>query len=278
MWCKRCGQDVPGVSSAEEGKICCARCGWGLGQDSAGGGAAQGSQRAQVKAGSEAVPGDPAARIESDGPSHWDDWELDEQLLHIRRKLGAADAPSPEVQAACRSERARLDPGHAGPPAWHVAPQRKPAPGPSPDRQSTASMPAVTWAILSLGLMAFVCGAVLMGWSVATQRDELWSRGVPFAVVGQIALLVGLILQLERLWRDGRQTAAKLEHVDEELHGLRSTTAMLGTTHSSAASAFYCHMAGGANSQLLLSDLKGQLDMLALKIGQEQGREGRDEG
>lgn len=273
MWCKRCGQDVPGVTSAEGGKLCCARCGGHLGRDSAGGGAVQDSEVARTPAGTEAQPGDAAAGVESGAPSHWDDWELDEQLRHIRRKLGAAEASGPEVQAAYRHELAKLDAAHAGPPAWHCTPGRKPAPGSTSDaREAPSSVPAVTWAVLSLGLMAFVCGAVLMGWSVATAREELWSRGVPFAVVGQIALLVGLILQLERLWRDGRHTAAKLEHVGEELHGLKSTTAMLGTTHSSPASAFYCHMAGGANSQLLLSDLKGQLDMLALRIGQEERR------
>jgi len=224
----------------------------------------------------EATPGDLATRIEPGPSSRWDDWEMDEQLRHIRRTLGAAQASGPEIQAAYRREVAKLDAAHPGPPAWHCTPASKPAPPSAPDaasdaaRQTPSTMPALTWGILSLGLMTFVCGAVLMGWSVATGREELWSRGVPFAVVGQIALLVGLILQLKRLWRDGRQTAAKLEHVDEELHGLKSTTAMLGTTHSSAASAFYCHMAGGANSQLLLNDLKGQLDMLALKIGQEK--------
>ena len=31
---------------------------------------------------------------------------------------------------------------------------------------------------------------------------------------------------------------------------------------------FYSHLAGGANPQLLLSDLKSQLDLLADKIGE----------
>ena len=259
------------MNSVEEGKLCCARCGGDLDRDSAGGGAVRTPDQARPPAGADAKPGNPAAGVDADSPLHWDDWELDEQLHHLRRKLGPAEASSPEVRAAYRRELAKLDGGHAGPPAWHCTPDRKPN---AAEADHASPVPAVTWAILSLGLMAFVCGAVLMGWSVATGREELWSRGAPFAVVGQVALLVGLILQLERLWRDGRQTAARLEHVGEELHGLKSTTAMLGTTHSSAASAFYCHMAGGANSQLLLSDLKGQLDMLALKIGQER----RDEG
>ena len=69
-------------------------------------------------------------------------------------------------------------------------------------------------------------------------------------------------------WRDGRSAAAKLDEVDEELHDLKTTAAMLSETHS-PSSAFYAHYAGGANAQLLLADLKGQLDLLAIKIGQE---------
>jgi len=37
---------------------------------------------------------------------------------------------------------------------------------------------------------------------------------------------------------------------------------------SPSASDFYAHYAGGANAQLLLTDLKGQLDLLAIKIAE----------
>jgi hypothetical protein len=119
-------------------------------------------------------------------------------------------------------------------------------------------------------MMTFVCGGVLVGWSVVSARAELWNFGLPTSLLGQIALLAGLVLQLERIWSDSRETASKLEHVDDELHDLKTTTTMLGTSQSTAGSSFYAHLAGGAGPQLLLADLKGQLDLLAVKISRDE--------
>jgi len=45
---------------------------------------------------------------------------------------------------------------------------------------------------------------------------------------------------------------------------------MLGTSHASPGAAFYSHLVEGASPQILLSDLKGQLDLLAVKLGQNE--------
>ena len=82
-------------------------------------------------------------------------------------------------------------------------------------------------------------------------------------------MLVGLILQLDRLWNDNRTAASKLDEVDEQLRELKTTTGFLSTTHGPSSAAFYAHMADGASPQILLSDLKSQLDMLATKLGRE---------
>lgn len=169
----------------------------------------------------------------------------------------------------------RIDARHRGVPAWHAgtaARQTGKAARRSKRRRGAAPAAAqantAVWLALSLGVMMFVCGGILLGWSVAAGRKELWSLGLPIALVGQVGLLIGLVLQLERMWRHNHATVARLENVDEQLHDLKSTTALLGTTHSTPAVAFYSHMAGGASPQLLLTDLKGQLDLLAVKIGQ----------
>jgi hypothetical protein len=128
---------------------------------------------------------------------------------------------------------------------------------------------AFHWFILSGGTTSFACGAILLGWSLATGRQELWSVGLPMALAGQIALLVGLVLQLDRLWHDHRAAAAKLDDVDSQLQELQTTTSLLGTHHGPAGGTFYSHFAGGASPQLLLTDLKGQLDLLAIKIAQD---------
>jgi hypothetical protein len=114
--------------------------------------------------------------------------------------------------------------------------------------------------------MSLVCGAVLLGWGKWEARADLWDLGLPIALAGQFGLLLGLVLQLDHLWRDSRQTAKQLDTVGEQLHDLHQAAAMLGTTHTPSAQAFYTHLAEGANPHLLLADLKGQLDLLAMKI------------
>jgi hypothetical protein len=114
--------------------------------------------------------------------------------------------------------------------------------------------------------MTFVCGGVLLGWSLVTNRQELWTIGMPIALFGQIALLLGLLLKLDRLWRDNHRAAAKLDHVDEQLHQLKTATRMSHTSHGLLSGAFYSHLADGASPQLLLTDLRSQLDLLASKI------------
>jgi hypothetical protein len=43
----------------------------------------------------------------------------------------------------------------------------------------------------------------------------------------------------------------------------------MSVTHSAPAQSFYAHMAGGASPQLLLADLKGQLDLLAVRMSEQ---------
>ena len=57
----------------------------------------------------------------------------------------------------------------------------------------------MAWAILSLGLAVFACGAVLLGWSLIGERDDLWPIGMPLAILGQAGSILGLILQLDGL-------------------------------------------------------------------------------
>ena len=81
---------------------------------------------------------------------------------------------------------------------------------------------------------------------------------------------MALVVQLDRLLHDNRDTAAKLDMVDSKLHRLTAATIQLGSHSHSPSDAFYSHLTGGANPQLLLSDLKSQLDLLAVKIGDRE--------
>jgi hypothetical protein len=229
----------------------------------------------------------------------YDGWALDEQLRHIERRLQTAtptaspddsaasspkgdslifvgrksgQSPRKSGQSPASAKKLRLDAAHGGPSAHHFPRPAKPRSKPrgcdvEPSTSGSFSG-ALTWLSLSAGTAAFVCGGVLLGWSIVTGRQELWTIGTPVALGGQVALLIGLVLQLDRLWHDSRHAAAKLDTVDEQLQKVRTATSLLGTTVGPSSS-FYAHLAGGAGPQLLLSDLKGQLDLLALRMKEE---------
>ena len=108
----------------------------------------------------------------------------------------------------------------------------------------------------------------MLGWSLWTGRGELWKIGLPIAATGQISLLVGLLLQIDRFWRDHHRTAARLDKVGAELRDLKTSTTFISAGHGpSPASSM--HFDSGADVQLL-GDLKSRLDSLAARIEEKQ--------
>jgi hypothetical protein len=245
MWCQDCRQDVPALPSADKQAFCCPRCG------------------GEIRVASDPPADAPVAAIQLPG---YDGWDLDEQLRHIQRLLqtakGNEGGPKPM----------RLDPPQAGPPARHPD-----ISDPSDVRPQAASVSRgslsgfLTGLALSLGTTSFVCGSVLAGWSLAADRHDLWTLGLPLALGGQIMLVVGLVLQIDRLWHANRKAAAKLDNVDRQLHELKTTATLLGASQGPASTTFYSHFVAGASPQLLLTDLKSQLDLLAMKIARQEG-------
>ena len=136
----------------------------------------------------------------------------------------------------------------------------------SSERPAAPRSNFAAWAILSVGLTTFACGAVLLGWAYAAGREDLWPIGMPLTLIGQAGLILGLVLQLDGLWQSSHQTQQTLVTLDDELTRVRQATTLLSTSHSGPAQSFYAHMAEGATPQLLLADLKGQLDLLAQQM------------
>ncbi len=202
------------------------------------------------------------------GPMPYDGWEMDEQLRHIERVL-TANRLRGEPAAAGEQEVSRADWPQAGAPAWHVHPASRPARRPLPRKPARQGfvLGLLIGTALTLGPLAVVGGGALLGWSLWTGRQDLWAFAAPTAMGGQIVVLLGLVLQLNRLGRESRQAAGKLDRLDQDIHDLRTTTTLLGTTHGPSAAAFYAHLADGASPQILLSDLKSQLDILAVQLG-----------
>lgn len=192
--------------------------------------------------------------------SDLDDWALDVELHRLHRLVTAAmpalqppmmlpTLPWPSGQGVTAVP---TNPAQAPLAVSRVSPRRR------------ASI--VVWSLLGFGIMAFVCGAILLAWSLIGDRTELWTLGMPICLAGQLGLLLGLVFQLSRLWDDNRQTANQLASVDQRLDDLKQTATLLTTGHASPAQSFYAHMAGGASPQILLADLKSQLDLLAVQM------------
>ncbi len=260
MWCKACRQDVPGVASFDEGGFCCARCGEKIGTDPA---LLTATHACQIldQGVDLAEQDEPQETVAAAPPVALDDWEVEEQLRSADRLL-RQNARTGQVASA---PVFRFDPAHAAVHGAGAGPHFSPS-QPVADPPPKRSAGVVAMLLLSLGFMGFACGGVLLGWGWIDNRQELWDLGLPIALVGQCAMLCGLLLQLERLWRSGSDTATRLVQVDQQLHDLQHTTHLLSTTHAGPAKSFYAHFSEGANPRVLLADLKGQLDLLATRL------------
>lgn len=268
MWCHNCGQDAPRVASPETGRQCCLRCGKPVGQEPSAQPHSAGPRAADTheKGRADELGSSDAARRR---PSSYDGWELDEELKHIGRLLGGSARSATGSGRAAGQTHRRFDAAH--PTAalhHHVGRARRSA---SADFDlGTAALGAMVWGALTLGLMASACGGVLLLWSAVLQRDDLWSIGLPVAMVGLLALAVALVMQLDRLSGDHRQTAAKLDQFDSRLLQLRRDAATSAGGTRPPGDAFYAHWADGASPQLLLTDLKSQLELLTHRLGQSE--------
>jgi hypothetical protein len=203
-----------------------------------------------------------------------DDWALEAELRGVQRLVGSLKSAAGTTMSSARHT------AHASPEGWHALQHASATPRDADFADSAGAPPKaiaaapkshlMAWMILSLGLATFACGAVLLGWSLVAQRDDLWPIGMPLALIGQAGLVLGLILQLDSLWHTSRKTAQTLDQLDGELSRVRHATTLLSTSRTSSAQSFYAHMAEGASPQLLLSDLKGQLDLLAQQMATQK--------
>lgn len=262
MWCSRCQQDVPAVPGQRANTLCCVRC-----QALLSGAAVEASAYSPPEP---ALPEgiEPLDSLKTQTPLDQlllppipqEDWQLEAELRYVER-LAAAWRDTPPLQdsfALASEEQGVSEQRHS-----HEEPSDDVAP-------AKPRFAGLAWAALSLGVMSFVCGGVLLGWSAIAGRQDLWSIGLPLALVGQAGLIVGLVLQLETLWQTNRATSQTLHSLDGEIHELRHSTTLLTQSRSNPSQSFYLHLSEGASPHLLLADLKGQLDLLSEQMGKRR--------
>jgi hypothetical protein len=206
------------------------------------------------------------AAVSATRSSIYDGWATEEKLGHIGRVLGVSESRGARPKRPKGRTQHRFDAAHDTVGSHHCG---RRAAGP-PSEFGPKILGAVAALALMLGLMGSACGGVLLGWAAVMRRDDLWTIGLPVAIGGLLALLVALVLQLDRLSGDQRETVAKLEGFDSRLHQLRRDTAMTGGRNPLAGNAFFSHWSDGGSPQLLLTDLKSQLDLLTRRLGRDE--------
>jgi hypothetical protein len=237
--------------------MCCGRCGVPLSSD---------DERGDAKASRAETAMHPAeVGLDLDAPplglaTSFEDWQLDQNVRSLQARVQPWRSGRPPHRAASRLPQWRLDAAHVPVPRAHKPKRRASADAPA------GRSPGFTNSALLLGLMATVGGLAVLGWSVVESRGDLWNIGLSSTVAGGVVFLLGLVLQLERIWHNSRLAVHKLRQIDAHLQDLERTTASLGVTHGSASQTFYTHMAEQAHPHLMLADLKGQIDLLAMNL------------
>jgi hypothetical protein len=257
MWCRNCQQDVPTIGSTDASAARCTRCHKPFAGDPT---TTKATSIPRDIASGKNLGGQPELKADWLEQALLDDWELEDELNEAQQLAGSLDSGD-RVNPVVRVDGAHLPGGNREEAA--IRPSSK-------KRNNSAQSSFFSWCMLSVGMMAFVFGAVLIGWSIAEDRPDLWRLGLPFTLGGQAALIVGLVFQLDGLWRSNRAASETLDELDSQLDELRHATSMLSTTHSTPAQSFYLHLADGASPNLLLADLKGQLDLLASRLADKR--------
>ena len=267
MWCNNCQQDVPGVVSADADRsVCCARCNRIVSSVESSDDSAPDSNPEGESA--KTVSGANSDDDRIDCPTMLDDWRLDEDMRAAERWIQKYSTHNDGRWESPHQSQLPHFSAHSKAPAEPARSNVEPTERPKRKRRIFSVL--TSWLLLSLGMMAFFGGGVLLGWSMYTDRADLWRIGLPLALFGQAGLLLGLLLSLERMWQNNRESERSMDDLDQRVSDLKHATTMLETTNGGSANSFYSHLAHGANSQMLLADLKGQLDLLATKMANER--------
>ena len=257
MWCSTCQQDVSACVPGPEGGNACAKCAGAL--------PAQACAAVSITA-AIASPERPALLSpRAAAPILDDDWTLEADLHSVERLVQTLKATGPKI-----GDSVEIHAAHDFRATQPHFPQRTAGgPASAAGATSVATLPrsnSFAWTLLSPGLAAFACGAVLLGWSIVGNRQDLWPIGMPLTLIGQAGLILGLVWQLDGLWQSSRKTVTTLQELDSELAQVRSAAVLLSANKATPGQSFYAHMAEGVSPHMLLADLKGQLDVLSQQM------------
>lgn len=268
MWCSNCQQDMPSVAHPTNGRMVCTRC--------------QRTMRTSKPHSTPSISDDgipldePVAAVAAATPPRIDEWSRSTELRELSRKLrraGGTPAVAAQGVPILQGPR-RFDPPQFGPEVLQHASfplveplDSQPLASSIARRNRTDASQVVAWFVVFVGTMVLGGGIGLVAQSLSTQQMVYWNLALGLTLGGQGTLILGLVLVVSRLWRSSRHVAGKLHDAVARLGQLQQTADALSAMRSGGAPAFYADLARGASPQMLLANLKGQLDQLAARLG-----------
>jgi hypothetical protein len=273
MWCSNCQQDVPAIGKPGTNKCVCSRCQQivrpphavqicedGIALDEA-------PQLLKTAAASTGT---------TSPPFETDDWDLRRRNRELGRKL-RHDLGKPRSRSAASNRTASSDlvipdnlfddlrlgaaPSLFAPTEADLGPRSAPPYKPEGGQ-------FLAWLTAFCGAAVLGAGLGTVSWSLSAGRADTWNLAVGLTLTGQGLLIFGLVLIAARLWRNSRYASHKLIDVHTQLGQLQHTADAL-TAMRSGAPAFYAELVRGASPQMLLANLKGQIDQLTTRLSNE---------
>ena len=265
MWCTNCQQDVPGIAHAVSGRIVCSRCQRPMPNKKV-------LHAARICDEGIALD-EPAAAIAAAAPplrsENWSSRHVRNLGRELRRTTPAARNAATRIPHG----RHRFDPPQnlfdqieqlTAPSVARISPQ--PIAASSPWSRRSEGSQVAAWLVVVVGALALVAGIGLVAWSLSAQQMTYWNLALGLTLGGQGTLILGLVLVVSRLWRSSRYAANKLQEVHTRLGNLQHAADALAAMRSGGAPAFYADLVRGASPQVLLANLKGQVDQLATQL------------
>jgi hypothetical protein len=273
MWCSNCQQDIPAVGQPGTNKCVCTRCHRIVRPPHA----------VQICEAGIALDEDPQLLVETAAPAatssrpfEVDDWDLRRRNRELGRKLRHdLGQPRPRSTASPTTAASSLalpdnlfdDLRFGTAPALFAPTEADLSPRPSPSRRTEGGQ-FLAWLTAFCGAGVLGAGLGTVSWSLSAGRSDAWNLALGLTLMGQGLLIFGLVLIASRLWRNSRYASHKLIDVHLQLGQLQHTADAL-TAMRSGAPAFYAELVRGASPQMLLANLKGQLDQLATRVSSE---------
>jgi hypothetical protein len=266
MWCSTCHQDVPSAPQENTGRMVCARC--------------QRPLRIKKPPHAAAICDDglaldePAAATAAATLPRVDDWSVRQRLRYLDRELRR-----PSVATTAAPNQFPQGPRRFDPPQLNLDELAQSAVASFTPNVDYAALRAASrsrraesgqifaWLIVLAGVLTLAGGIGLVAWSLSTRQMLYWNLAIGLTLGGQGVLIVGLVLVVSRLWRNSRHASGKLQDVHTRLGQLQHTADALTAMRSGGAPAFYADLVRGASPQVMLANLKGQIDQLATRIG-----------